>query len=505
MQMRFALSIASFFLLLTHSGGPLFAQPDNQVCDKYTGGERELCVKLTAYDALLNGYYQSLVTTLLRSELAGLRDEQRKWLKARDQKCGIERFPTERAGWFEALTKDDTKAKCVIDLTSQRFEFLVGQSATTSSDEDDPTGEPQRQPEQFLTCDPKRSLAIIAGNYEDIDSYEKRDCVFANGRTIRVKTGVGPAYPYGMGGGTPDIWLSVWIDKRKAISKALLTCGALYICNRKVVVADSGYGLCQQDTPENSHGTRLPGWRCEFHLNEEITDGRDKLEYPEGREPSPPKAGSILTVYAKDRILCDRFQKLDRASSESKANFGWFVMPPIDSERVDPEKTVEYEYAGHYEHFVVDINNDGKRDNVVALFSRNHYRDGDVYFVYETASPPSVVIDTKTRDTNSELAYAEAAKYIYPSQWNTDPNGPRDIDDGLYVFQNYSSPWWDVGDKAAFRMRYWNLLLFRDKNKTYFLAGSMEGAKSHWYAVLRPEPTGKVTEMCLFHQVRERY
>lgn len=355
-----------------------------------------------------------------------------------------------------------------------------------------------------LKCSPSTNRAdIIPYRVYNKNVYDAahKECKLKNGRIVRVKMGKGPTYPYGQDGATPEYWFSVWVDKAKVLSRA--TWGLSN--NLRITITKDALKICgvqrnTHDIPEKKKGKG--DIACKTIPNSKLHTLRDRLEYPCETDPIPPKPGTIVTLFAKDKNFCESFQRI------ANDDTGQYVNPPIDAVSKWDEKISQYEYCGHYRHFKLDINNDGHPEHIVALHSRTHYRDGDTYFIYGN-NPPKIL--QPSEESESEFSYASKALVILPHNWSypkkvaTDFFGKHVTDDGYYSFRSSGSPWWDSTDKPEFRFRYWYLSLFRLKDVTYFLTASREADKSHWYGVLRPEPNGSVTEMCLFHRVRDRY
>lgn len=347
----------------------------------------------------------------------------------------------------------------------------------------------------------------------NVYSAAPQDCVLSSGRTVRAKMGLGPVYPYGMGGADPSKWLSVWIDKAQVLSHVNFDCGDEGPCSLRIVITTKGMEICRRggsselSQPDSSKKLEE---NCEFTPNEKLSTTRDVLEFPPPNEKPRPPAGSLATLFARDKQFCSQFQLLSRPHGRSIDNIWPRVRLPDNAEAIEADASSSYEYAGVYQKYRFDINNDGKKEAVVGLHSRTHYRDGDIYFVYTDNTVPNPAVK-KLGSTRSELAYAKSAARILPHYWSdyagTDEKqlADKDNDDGAYTVKSVTAPWWDSDDKPIFRFRYWYLWPFRYKQSTYFLTWSQEGAKQHWYTVLRPEPNYKVTEMCVFQVVQVRY
>lgn len=353
----------------------------------------------------------------------------------------------------------------------------------------------------------KAEIAPYGAADREVYSAKPKDCTMSNGRTVRVKLGLGPVYPYGMGGADPEKWLSVWIDKAKVLSKIDIGCEEDGPCDTRVVVTNSGMSVCRKpaQVPFPSDQPEQQGQKetCTLTLNKYLKKKRDILEYPRAGDPVPPAEGSFVTVYAKDQAFCRQFSA---GSSESSTwgNRDSGVALPKAAAVVKSEGSLPYEYSGSYQRYSFDINNDGKTETVLGLHSRTHYRDGDVYFVL-----PGPISELPTesgkRKTDSEERYAGVAVRILPQHWvSTKTPDPLEVQEP-YRFKASVTAWWDSDDHPMFETRYLYLMPFQFSGTTYFLSWSQQADAQHWVFVLRPRPDYSVEEACIFQFVRIRY
>lgn len=98
------------------------AQCDNPKTDAM----RAECIKteLKGSDSTINRTYVELMKSLTPDDKTALRNEQRAWLKTRDQQCGITWSKGDREAWFADLLKDYQKTVCVVRLTNARVAAL---------------------------------------------------------------------------------------------------------------------------------------------------------------------------------------------------------------------------------------------------------------------------------------------------------------------------------------------------------------------------------------------
>ncbi len=366
-----------------------------------------------------------------------------------------------------------------------------------------------------VRCDSQNNRAEIlpyAVWNTDVHSAAPQDRVLASGRTIRTKMGLGPVYPYGMGGADPSKWLSVWVDKARVLSQIHFGCGDEGPCSIRIIVTAKDLTVCHREPPDvltQEEQPDEPEERCELTPEDMLLTERDSIEFPSSNERARPPAGSLATLFAKDDQFCAQFPLLSIPRGRDTDNIWPRIGLPSEAQPVEATGSSPYEYSGSYQQYDFDIDNDGKKEIVIGLHARTHYRDGDIYFVYTDEKIPNPTVD-RIGSTQSELAYAEAAKQIVPQDWS-DHVGKEDesmkdyLAKGEYSVRNVGAPWWDGNDTPQFCFRYWYLWPFRYKQSTYFLSWSQEAGKQHWYTILRPETHHKVTEMCVFQTVPVRY
>ncbi len=351
-----------------------------------------------------------------------------------------------------------------------------------------------------VTCDAKNNKAEIVpyAVWNEQVYAPPKDCMLANGTKIRAKMGLGPVFPYGMGGGDPAMWLSIWINKAKVVSRYQYGCEDEGPCSVAFKVAKKRLYKCALASSPDTNGSgaaKKAAYKCTSKVIGKLTRTRDAIEYPLAGERKRPSPGSFETLFARDVEFCRQF------SSGTAL--------PENSEEISSSTSSAYEYSGSYNRLDFDINNDGNNDTVLALNSSTHYRDGDIYFIYADSSVPAQ--EGQSKETSSESRYAKLATHILPHYWADYTNTQEKLladkgdDDGAYELKNSKAPWWDKNDIPVFRFRYWHLAPFRHFGTTYFRTSSMEAGLMHWSVVLRPEPDYKVTEECVFQTVQEHY
>ncbi len=115
-----ALVALPLLLALTPSGAR--AQCDNPK----TSVQRAQCVgdELRGADRTINRVYGDLMKSLSPADRLTLRNDQRSWLKMRDQNCGLTWSKGDREAWLADLLRDYQKTVCVVRLTNDRVQTL---------------------------------------------------------------------------------------------------------------------------------------------------------------------------------------------------------------------------------------------------------------------------------------------------------------------------------------------------------------------------------------------
>ncbi|MCZ7655146.1 MAG: hypothetical protein M5R42_14090 [Rhodocyclaceae bacterium] len=148
---------------------------------------------------------------------------------------------------------------------------------------------------------------------------EVAECVFPSGNRVRAKVGAGTARPYGMCGGDPEVFGSVWVNRRKVASRVWFWAGH---CreengNPDVSFKFSGYRnpsvqKCHSERanePEASdNGSRSkskqPVSVC-VDFPEISRFPRDELEYPRPNQ-KVPRQNKTTTPYLPQEGTCPR-------------------------------------------------------------------------------------------------------------------------------------------------------------------------------------------------------
>jgi uncharacterized protein YecT (DUF1311 family) len=113
---------AGMILLCALTPSGLQAQCDNPK----TSEQRAQCVgdELRGSDRTINRVYGDLLKSLAPDDRIALRNDQRAWIKMRDQECGLTWSKGDREAWLADLLRDYQKTVCVVRFTNDRVQTL---------------------------------------------------------------------------------------------------------------------------------------------------------------------------------------------------------------------------------------------------------------------------------------------------------------------------------------------------------------------------------------------
>jgi uncharacterized protein YecT (DUF1311 family) len=123
-----ALIAMALFCALTPRA--VHAQCDNPK----TNAQRAQCVgdELRGSDRTINRVYGDLMKSLSPDDRVTLRNNQRAWIKTRDQECGLTWSKGDREAWLADLLRDYQKTVCVVRLTNDRVLALYSYQKSNS-------------------------------------------------------------------------------------------------------------------------------------------------------------------------------------------------------------------------------------------------------------------------------------------------------------------------------------------------------------------------------------
>jgi hypothetical protein len=336
----------------------------------------------------------------------------------------------------------------------------------------------------------------------------RRTCRLANGWEVKVRNGTGQAYAHGEGGGAPGSFFSLWVDRRKLISRQIWT-DHHYAESKPgivaVVITPSALTTCH-----GKQNDMLDGYQAEATCTDEPLDLTgtpiDMVEYGPGEEQPD---GTITITLGPDEALCKSL--LHRGPTE-EGYMGWLRAevepdrPVADADRYwvgeppgpargddrwvrisDPSGTFGVPNRGHvaFTPGGMDFDADGERDTVVVRGDESHYFDGSFWIV----APRSVAV-------------ADVLRRLYPSPEGADEEEAIKIAEreGWFVYSG-GRP----GLYPEVSPRYVHLTPIEFENTRYLFAFPTNRSHDPTAIVIRPGPAGQSRTVCVFQGKRLNY
>ena len=326
--------------------------------------------------------------------------------------------------------------------------------------------------------------------------YKDGECVFTNGESIRLRLGSDRSFPYGQCGAAPALWFSLWVNKKKVLSRHIYN----PMCNPGNImefanVTDKNITFSTYEVTGN-----FPF----FEINQSITHSKtlqidsnlsvDEEEYPKIKESL--QLGDWKVFYENDKSFCSQF--LDKHK---------FKLPK-KAQTLETGNFASYEYNGNFEKMKdADYDNDGVIDEAYVLHARTHYNDGDSYFLFSKENNISSVWP----NISAELL-DKYKKNIFPNQL-TGCGRPKGCDYGEYkdikmlIPDDLNGPdnnhW-----KEYIDIRYTFSKPFILDGITYFVLtyyNVYNNFGGQGKVIMKPLPNNKAEHMCYFHKITEHY
>jgi len=338
---------------------------------------------------------------------------------------------------------------------------------------------------------------------------EVAECVFPSGNRVRAKVGEGTARPYGMCGGDPEVFGSVWVNERKIASRIWFA-GHCREDNGKPDVSFKFSGdrnvlvqKCHSERvtePETSGNSSISELKQPMSVCVDFPEisrfPRDELEYP---RPSQ-KARTV----GKIELLTGSHKVCDAALRELKGDFYTFGHYP-DQETIklrrpswgSPSVELPKELAGSRES-VFDFDNDGKLDRVIGRDFESNYMDGAVLLVQRGNSSSKLSVHGSSMDKNSWFVPCQLSHVRYEVH-DCPPFSQKGDDAGFSINGRIGQ------ESVSFRARYSIVSPFNFHRESFIGVSSKSEDTKDFVAILRPMPNRTFQPMCLFRQVTENF
>jgi hypothetical protein len=390
-------------------------------------------------------------------------------------------------------------------------QFLLGLAtlgALTAAARADPNPSPLR-----LYCDAARNVAELryfphfhvrpeARSAADrvalipVRADRDADCALANGIEIRVKVSQDQPRAYGLCGGSPPEWLSLWVNHSKVLSRSEYSqCQGVTL--RSVRVDARGIEYCSFESrggtgdPEwypwwqtafSEDRARIRNWpvTCEWHALPVPGTDTDAREYPPPGTPPRPPIGSLHLTMARSGI-CARMRVVGTAPQA-------LDLPRGSSEPTWEDRGTPAVYLAEPARVATfDFDNDGRAEEVWWQAPRGYMLDGDVFAVLQRG----VAMQRQWLDQILDATEAEDA----------DDPGHRRVPAGVTLYAGTRSIF-AARYRGGARYVYWRV--FRFAQRTYLL-GTPNNDEWEPSAVVVEPRRGELRTLCLFERTRENY
>jgi len=338
---------------------------------------------------------------------------------------------------------------------------------------------------------------------------EVAECVFPSGNRVRAKVGEGTARPYGMCGGDPEVFGSVWVNKRKIASRVWFAGHCREENgNPDVSFKFSGYRnpsvqKCHSERasePEASDNGSLSKSKQPLSVCVDFPEisrfPRDELEYP--------RPNQKVSTVGEIELLTGSHEVCKAALQELKADFYTFSQYPNQEATKlsrpswsSPSVELPKELAGSSES-VFDFDNDGKLDRVFSRGFESNYMDGSVLLVQRGNSSSELSTAGSPMDKGSWFIPCQMSQAQY--EIRDCPTFSQKGDDAGFSMKRRGG-----GDSIYFRARYSSVSPFTFQRESFIGVNSKSEDTKDFVAVLKPMPNRTFQPICLFRQVTENF
>lgn len=320
---------------------------------------------------------------------------------------------------------------------------------------------------------PRLPPAVDGGLSADPGS-GRTDCRLPDGKAVRLRTGREQAFPYGAGRGDPPSFFSLWIDKRKVLSRR---------------VWREGYGRAIEQPPMLVGLAIRPGRLTFCYVtepsttvscrDEKLTLGAaaiDKVEYGGQR----PRAGTILLG---PRALSPAFCR--RYLSTVGTSFGGLLLGQDDHTAFEPAigwNGSRFAAGAHQKVAQVAPAPGAPPLRVIAFSGTSHFFDGDVYVITPLTVPRADVEAFWNADDDPESIPSRP----HPAGWGVISGGVP----GVY---------------PQVPARYVHLRPLRIDGRLYFLAYPANRKQRPTAVLLKVTPQAAAAPVCEFQRVEPNF
>ena len=330
------------------------------------------------------------------------------------------------------------------------------------------------------------------------------ECVYPSGNRVRVKVGEGVARAYGMCGGDPQVFASVWVNKRKVLSRFWFaghcredsdnSLFSLQVGAAKVTQCQTARSAAEATgSVADSAATRVQPPAACVEYPEVKRFRLDSVEYPSSAARRP-EVGTVEVLRGGHPVCREAVHQLEselrgRAALESGAldRFVWG----------EGGADLPAELVGGTES-VFDFNNDGALDRAIRREFEHTYMHGSVLLVQPGRARDEFRASGPLLGGKSILAACQMGSTPYAI--SSCPPLSQAADESGFLVPSRR------GERPVyFRARYSEVSPFRYRGATYVDVRSRSEDSREFFAVLKPSPNGHFRPLCLLRQVPENF
>jgi uncharacterized protein YecT (DUF1311 family) len=133
-----------------------------------------LAQELRDSDQRINAVYKAILARRDEGGKVSMRDQQRAWLKQRDQTCGLDTKESDRERWLQAILADQAKTVCVVRFTFYRVGVLNDMLKQSGGTVDDAAAAPSAPKMAPASADPPPNAGAVV--YRD-EGYQLQSAI----------------------------------------------------------------------------------------------------------------------------------------------------------------------------------------------------------------------------------------------------------------------------------------------------------------------------------------
>jgi len=301
----------------------------------------------------------------------------------------------------------------------------------------------------------------------------RTDCTLANGTTIRVRSGEKQAFAYGMGGGNPPAFFSMWINQHKVFSRQIWMPGYEESFNNPpiydgVLIAANRITTCTTAEGRSQQCTSQP---LDLSLSP-----IDRVEYPSTTQKPALEPISVIAKGETNQRFCKAYLELIKPGIESALQGN---KSSLDIDIASPSTQKKHD-ASAARSSVIELS-PGIERRLMMWQDDSHYFDGTVIALAPSGTTMQNIID----------AYPFEDIDAWPKR--AAPPEVTLISGGQKQLYPKASP------------RYVHLVPQRIDQTLYFLAYPTNRELRPTAALVKPLADGGFVTLCAFNRTEPHY